>query len=198
MPTIVGHKRYGDDPGIFIHRNKISSAIRMYGIDTGCCHGDELSALLLPDFEVISVRSQAEHWSKQKMLNANLKPVVQKSDSMTLEDIEEQIHLLRAEPDLDPEEEVYLQRLEKELQRTNSALEDIVHYCMGESERILENLSAITGFNDLPDGERKLRFASMDVKDPLVRYIHKAHDGYLDVPYLRMRLTRLKVYGAGK
>jgi hypothetical protein len=35
---------------------------RVFGIDTGCCHGRALTGLLLPDFRVVSVPSRANHW----------------------------------------------------------------------------------------------------------------------------------------
>ena len=58
-PIIVGHQDYGDGEPLIV-RN------RVYGIDTGCCHGKRLTGILLPDFEVISVESRKDYWSELK------------------------------------------------------------------------------------------------------------------------------------
>jgi serine/threonine protein phosphatase 1 len=36
---------------------------RIYGLDTGACHGQRLTALVLPDFTIHSVAARADHWS---------------------------------------------------------------------------------------------------------------------------------------
>lgn len=55
-PLIMGHKRYnGTKP--FIYNDKI------YGIDTDCVKGGALTALVLPDFNLVSVPARANHWA---------------------------------------------------------------------------------------------------------------------------------------
>ena len=67
-PIVVGHHHYRGNgqplvvPGL------------VYGLDTGCCHGYRLTALMLPELRLVSVRSRADHWSRAKLRHPLLKP----------------------------------------------------------------------------------------------------------------------------
>ena len=54
-PVIFGHKVY-ETP--FIFKN------RVYGIDTGCYRGGRLTAIVLPDFRIYSVKAKENYWKK--------------------------------------------------------------------------------------------------------------------------------------
>lgn len=60
------HDLYADErPVVFGHHVVAEPLVRegrVYGIDTGCCHGIALTALVLPSFELVSVPAQADHW----------------------------------------------------------------------------------------------------------------------------------------
>jgi serine/threonine protein phosphatase 1 len=55
-PLIVGHIDYRGNGEPLVHKD------RVFGIDTGCCHGGRLTGLLLPGFRLISVPARADHW----------------------------------------------------------------------------------------------------------------------------------------
>lgn len=57
-PVIFGHHVVGDQPKVI--RNKI------YGLDTGACHGGYLTALVLPDFTLYQVKAKKDYWEDQK------------------------------------------------------------------------------------------------------------------------------------
>jgi len=57
-PVVFGHHVTGPEPMI---RDG-----RIFGLDTGACHGWNLTALCLPEFTVHSVKAQADHWSATK------------------------------------------------------------------------------------------------------------------------------------
>jgi serine/threonine protein phosphatase 1 len=60
-PLIVGHHDYlkqGGPP--LIHRDVV------YGIDTGVPYGGRLTALVLPEFRIVSVPSRGDHWMEQR------------------------------------------------------------------------------------------------------------------------------------
>jgi len=61
-PLIVGHHhdylRQGGTP--LIHKDLV------YGIDTGVAHGGRLTALILPEFRIVSVPARGDHWSAQR------------------------------------------------------------------------------------------------------------------------------------
>ncbi|WP_141578061.1 metallophosphoesterase family protein [Actinomadura sp. WMMA1423] len=65
------HDRYTDDkPVVFGHhvtgREPLARDGRVFGLDTGACHGWNLTALCLPGFTVHSVAARADHWSVAK------------------------------------------------------------------------------------------------------------------------------------
>jgi serine/threonine protein phosphatase 1 len=57
-PLIVGHRDYTGEQRPFIYDDG-----RVWGIDSRCVYGGELTGLLLPDFKLISVPSRADHWT---------------------------------------------------------------------------------------------------------------------------------------
>jgi serine/threonine protein phosphatase 1 len=56
-PVIFGHHVVGDEPLI------IDS--KVYGIDTGACHGGKLTAVIIPSFEIIQVRAERDYWQAE-------------------------------------------------------------------------------------------------------------------------------------
>jgi serine/threonine protein phosphatase 1 len=57
-PVIFGHHRVGNEPLI--------RAQKIYGIDTGACHGGRLTALILPDFAIAQVQSPQDYWLAER------------------------------------------------------------------------------------------------------------------------------------
>jgi serine/threonine protein phosphatase 1 len=54
VPVAFGHAVVGEQP--LVLRDRI------YGLDTGACHGMRLTGLLLPEFKIVSVPARADHW----------------------------------------------------------------------------------------------------------------------------------------
>ena len=60
----------GDRPIVAGHHDYLGTgqpliwADRVWCIDTGCCRGNALTGLLLPEFKVISVKSRMDYWSE--------------------------------------------------------------------------------------------------------------------------------------
>ena len=55
-PVIAGHHDYSGNGTPIIKGDKV------FLIDTGCCYGRNLSAILLPDFRIIQVKSSRNYW----------------------------------------------------------------------------------------------------------------------------------------
>ncbi|MBX2796815.1 MAG: serine/threonine protein phosphatase [Myxococcales bacterium] len=56
VPVVFGHHVVGEEPLVVDDR--------VFGIDTGACHGMRLTALVLPSFELVSVPARADHWAE--------------------------------------------------------------------------------------------------------------------------------------
>jgi len=61
-PVVFGHKVKNQDKKPFIYKNKV------FGIDTGVCHGGYLSAITIPDFKIYSVKAHKNYWSEIKYI----------------------------------------------------------------------------------------------------------------------------------
>ena len=57
-PVIFGHKVVGKAPLIYKDR--------IFGIDTGACHGGWLTAITVPEFRIYSVKARENYWSRIK------------------------------------------------------------------------------------------------------------------------------------
>jgi serine/threonine protein phosphatase 1 len=53
-PVIFGHHVVGENPMII--------ADKVYGIDTGACHGGRLTGLILPSFEIVQIQAPQDYW----------------------------------------------------------------------------------------------------------------------------------------
>jgi len=65
-PLVIGHHDYLRTGEPLIREGRI------YGLDTGCCTGGRLTALILPGFEIVSVRSRYDYWADQRAAYATL------------------------------------------------------------------------------------------------------------------------------
>ncbi|MFA1547735.1 metallophosphoesterase family protein [Actinomadura chokoriensis] len=68
FPDGYWHDHYDDDkPVVFGHhvtgREPMIRDGRIFGLDTGACHGWNLTALCVPEFTIHSVEAHADHWS---------------------------------------------------------------------------------------------------------------------------------------
>jgi serine/threonine protein phosphatase 1 len=91
VPIAFGHHVVGLEP--LVVRD------RVFGLDTGACHGGRLSGLLLPSMRLVSVPARADHWAE---VRSRFQGAVLRSrpwSTMTFEQIERKLRGLR-DPDL--------------------------------------------------------------------------------------------------
>jgi serine/threonine protein phosphatase 1 len=60
-PVVVGHHSHLGNGQPMIREGLV------YAIDTGCVHGGRLTALVLPEFRIVSVPSRGDHWSRVRV-----------------------------------------------------------------------------------------------------------------------------------
>jgi calcineurin-like phosphoesterase family protein len=93
-PVVFGHAVVGPEP--LIVRDRI------FGIDTGACHGMRLTGLLLPERRIVSVPARTDHW---KVVRAEWQAPVLRTlpwATMTFEQIDRKLAKLR-DPELGDE-----------------------------------------------------------------------------------------------
>jgi serine/threonine protein phosphatase 1 len=59
-PLVVGHLKYRRDDQPLVYKD------RVFGLDTGCCHGGRLTGLLLPAFRFVSVAAREDYWPQTR------------------------------------------------------------------------------------------------------------------------------------
>jgi serine/threonine protein phosphatase 1 len=93
-PVVFGHSVVGAEP--LVIRDRI------FGLDTGACHGLRLTGLLLPAMRLVSVPARADHWARVRREWQT--PVLRTLPwvTMTFEQIEKKVRSLR-DPELDDE-----------------------------------------------------------------------------------------------
>ncbi len=94
VPIVFGHHVVGPEP--LVVRD------RVFGIDTGACHGLALTGLLLPARKLVSVPARADHW--ERVRRAWQVPVLRRQPwpTMTFEQIAKKVGKLR-DPELGDE-----------------------------------------------------------------------------------------------
>jgi serine/threonine protein phosphatase 1 len=93
-PVVFGHHVVGPEP--LVVRDRI------FGIDTGCCHGLTLTGLLLPERRLVSVPAREDHWARvRKEWQTPVLKTLAWSE-MTFEQIQKKVRSLR-DPELGDE-----------------------------------------------------------------------------------------------
>ncbi len=86
-PIVFGHRVVGPEP--LVVRD------RVFGVDTGACHGMRLTGLVLPDRRFVSVPAREDHWRR---VRAQWKGAVRRAlpwSTMTFDQIDKKLRGLR-------------------------------------------------------------------------------------------------------
>jgi serine/threonine protein phosphatase 1 len=128
VPVVFGHHVVGPDPFV--------RDARVFGIDTGACHGDRLTALSLPDLRLYSVAAKEDHWAKTR--RTFQVPVLRARvwRTMTWAKLEETHAELARAPEL--ETQAFARALERWIGEVRGALVTIEEAIAAEARRIVE------------------------------------------------------------
>ncbi len=124
VPIVFGHHVVGPEP--LVVRD------RVFGVDTGACHGLALTGLLLPARRLVSVRAREDHWARVR--NAWQVPVLRRQPwaTMTFEQIAKKVGKLR-----DPElAGGALEGILRWLDGVRAAIPELAAALASESERL--------------------------------------------------------------
>jgi hypothetical protein len=148
-PVIVGHQDYSRKGQPFIYHDQI------YGLDTSCVTGGQLTGMILPDFQLVSVPSRGNLW--QRVQNA-------------YQQQEAESHM--------PTEVIWTAS-------DNEALLRILTYVRQENSRISLQLQAQPGFDSLTPRQQAKEYAAMVEESPVIALLHQARKGELTIELAR-------------
>jgi serine/threonine protein phosphatase 1 len=125
VPIAFGHHVVGNEP--LIVRD------RVYGLDTGACHGGRLTGLVLPSRRIVSVPAHGDHWAQVRVQWQA--PVLRELPwaTMTFEQVDKKVRSLR-DPELGDD---VLDRVAAWAASLRAALPDLRERLDGEVNRLV-------------------------------------------------------------
>ncbi len=174
-PLVVGHHHYRGDGRPLVRDGLV------YGLDTGCVHGFQLTALVLPDFDLVSVPSRGNHWPAQKRMYPHLAAALRTAE----EDLDWEA--LRSLARLPAEVKVASWRRERVQEATDLLArgEELVPAIISRvylvAEAIEAELARAEDWSDRTDRERAGRFARQADAHSWKHLLFRARKGSLDV-----------------
>jgi len=180
-PLVVGHHHYRGDGRPLVHDGLV------YGLDTGCVHGFALTALVLPELELVSVRSRGDHWREQKRRYRYLGV----EQVQTAEDLEWEV--LRKLAHAPARAKIGSRRWERAgqaaelLARGEEAAEAIVTRARRVTDGVLRGLAAAPDWHECTERERAARFARGVAEYSWKHLLFQAYRGSLGADELLAR-----------
>ena len=158
----------------------------LYAIDTGVAHGARLTALILPDFEIVSVPARADHWTQQRMRYAALAGSGKSNLDLDLETLEGYARSADAEGLPEPQRQRALACAEivAECDRLVPAIvEAVTSLC----QSILDELAQDPTWAKLARNRQASRFAQRAQEHACAELLYPARKGKLNESLVRKR-----------
>ncbi len=184
-PIIVGHLDYLQSGEPFVYQD------RVWAMDTGCFRGGALSALLLPEFRIISVKAARKHW--QVLRREYRRYAHYDVDNQGNLDWKELDGLLA---DIEKAEGLpagLLERrkkLRKFRSRADAAMDCLLDHFRARDAEIQAELQAEKGFGSLPADQRRRRYRKAAGAGIPGRLLLLAYKGRLGRRALRKQFKR--------
>ena len=188
-PVIVGHLNYSGTDNPFIYKD------RVFCIDTGCCRGGKLTGVLLPEFKIISVKSEKDYWKEIKNSYIENRLSSTSDELMSWDDIEK--FLVNNEKETGMSGEIYerILKLKKLFSIGENDLMKLFNLIVKCNEQILTELKIKHSYDILSPGQQGKLYAEyiekMKIKK-LGNFIHKFRRGNLTLKDLRYYFKKPK------
>ena len=179
-PIVVGHQDYRGTGEPFIYRD------RVFGIDTGCCHGRRLTGLLLPEFRIISAPSHRDYYRETLDMYIDRRLESDRDGELSWFQIEAMLKL-ENRPDISPGLIERISNLRVGRARGEKTLADFYYYVLQENGRVLAELRGECAYDELSPREQGSLYARRVGADPLTEFLHLARKGKLTLEELRRR-----------
>ena len=183
-PLIVGHHDYLRNGDPLIRDDKV------FGIDTGCCHGSRLTGLLLPDFRIVSVPSRRDYWTELQQQYADIRYSATPDEDLTWEAAMSLVSSAQRQASLPPSVQERVSELQEMLIEAERALEALFDHIHQTHRRIVADLRKKLPFDALDAKKQGSLYANRMGKTPLSRFLHQARRGQLDLEKLRAHFKK--------
>ncbi|MEQ8191762.1 MAG: hypothetical protein ABRQ39_27605, partial [Candidatus Eremiobacterota bacterium] len=168
---------------------------RVFCIDTGCCRGGKLTGVLLPEFKIVSVKSEKDYWKEIKNSYIENRLSSTSDELMSWDDIEK--FLVNNEKETDMSGEIYerILKLKKLFSIGENDLMELFNLIVKCNEQILTELKIKHSYDTLSPGQQGKLYAEyiekMEIKK-LEKFIHKFRRGNLALKDLRYYFKKPK------
>ena len=171
---------------------------RVYAIDTGCCHGGRLTALILPSFRLVSVASRANYWLQSRQQYALFAPSAKASDELDW-------ILLKAYAAVADDDELPSRMRERALEcaallgRCDQLAQSTCEQVRRLAERILDRLDEDGNWHTLPERQQAALYAREAGQHPLapLLFMHRKRSLVCEDVYRVFKTPRQLLRAAG-
>jgi len=184
-PLIVGHLNYAGTGQPFIYKDHV------FCIDTGCCHGGNLTGIILPDFHIISVKSHRNYWAMMKSLYESSIPEPF-YNQMSWSKIDEFIAKAENQNHLPDKAKQKLSSLKSIKKYGEIILNKLFEYIINEHQKVLNELKGLVPYDQLSAREQGSIYAEHVGQTAISRLLHVARKGELSIDNLRNRFKTPK------
>lgn len=175
-PLIVGHLVYRDDGQPLVYRD------RVFGLDTGCCHGLALTGLLLPEFRFVSVPARRNYWAQAMAQESEEDLLARRAreEQLSWEQVEGTLRGTAGKPDLPRQALERAARLQDMSDRAGTALEALWNHLNSTHEALMASIRQQIDPEQL-SAQKLARTYAAGIQDPrLARFLHPLRKGRLD------------------
>ena len=183
-PLIVGHHDYLGSGEPLICDDKV------FGIDTGCCHGGRLTGLLLPEFRLVSVPSRRDYWTELQQQYADIRYSATPKEDLTWEAARSLVESAHKQTSVPPKVQERASDLQNMLIEAERALEALFDHIDQKHRQTVADLRKELPFDSLDAKKQGSLFAKAIGKTPLSSFLHQARRGQLDLEKLRAHFKK--------
>jgi serine/threonine protein phosphatase 1 len=172
-PMIVGHHDYLNQGGPPLIHNDL-----VYGLDTAVAHGGRLTAMILPEFRIVSVPARADHWAEQRRQYAVLTDSSKSDLDLDLEKLAEYARSADTS-NLSPKQRERARQCAEIDAECRKLLKQIMAAAESLCEAILGDLRRTDHWNSVSSREQAARYAKRASKSPAAQLLFAVRSGKL-------------------
>ncbi len=181
-PLVVGHLNYlkNGDPLIVEDR--------VYAIDTGCCKGGRLTALILPDFELVSVPAERNWWQEIRQQYTAKEISGKPPERMTWRELEAILQDTQTVNQTAPINSASNSEAARVKEEAEDLLEEISQLVIKTNEQTMRELRQQYDWDEFSPSKQGRLYDQHIGNRLLAPFLHKARRGEFDIDTLKQKL----------